>query len=198
MIKDILQDINEDKYQNYRTTSNKFKTDIWNFFNKDFRDETVVEFGTHKGGSTRVLSFLFKDVHTVNYDSMEAAKQLNSDRTNIEYLDIDLYSTPTIEIKHKDPVSVFLVDAGHLYSNVIDDMNRIFTMNCKKDCYIIFDDYGMNRWKDDVRRAIDEAIEANAIEVVKEIGHPLGHDFGGGRVLEGPEGLITKIKWNED
>ena len=70
-------------------------------------------------------------------------------------------------------------------------------MDCREDCYIIFDDYGMNKWKHDVRRAVDQAIESNAIEVIKEIGHSNGHNFGGGRILEGPEGLITKIKWNK-
>lgn len=137
MIKDILLDINEDKYENYRTTSNKFKTDIWNFFKDKYIDETAVEFGTHKGGSTRVLSFLFKEVYTVNYDSMEAAKLLNKDRNNIEYIDLDLYKHPNHQIQTKESVSVFLVDAGHSYDNVIDDINRIFSMNCKEECYIV-------------------------------------------------------------
>ena len=35
------------------------------------------------------------------------------------------------------------------------------------------------------------------IEVVKEIGHGSGHNFGGGRTLEKSEGLITKIKFYE-
>lgn len=197
MIEDILLEINEDKHQNHRTTSNKFKTDVWNFFKNKHINNTAVEFGTHKGGSTRVLSFLFQKIYTVNFDSMDAAKLLNKDRNNIEYINLDLYKSLDYLIQTDHPVSAFLVDAGHLYTNVIDDLNRIFSMDCEKDCYIIFDDYGMNMWKDDVRRAVDQAIESKVIEVVKEIGHGSGHNFGGGRILEKSEGLITKIKFYE-
>ena len=128
---------------------------------------------------------------------MIAAKQLNNDRDNIEYIDLDLYQYPHHQIKTTDAVSVFLVDAGHTYDNVIDDVNRIFDMNCENDCYIIFDDYGMNRWQNDVRRAIDQAIDSETLEIIQEIGYPTGHDFGQNRILLGPEGLITKIKWNK-
>jgi hypothetical protein len=47
-IEDILNEIKEDKHHNLSTTSFKFKTDVWNFF-QGFNDKTAVEVavGTH-------------------------------------------------------------------------------------------------------------------------------------------------------
>ena len=58
-IESLIESINEDKHTNPTTTSNKFKTDVWDFF-KDFKDKVCVEFGTHKGQTTKILSYCFK------------------------------------------------------------------------------------------------------------------------------------------
>jgi hypothetical protein len=64
-IEDILGDCGEDKFQNFTTTSNKFKTDLLNFFQSipESKKWNALEYGTHKGQTTRVLSFLFKNVY---------------------------------------------------------------------------------------------------------------------------------------
>jgi hypothetical protein len=198
-IDQLLTEISEDKYQNLSTTSYTFKRDVWNFFT-DCKDKICVEFGTHKGQTTRILSFLFKKVYTINNNENESAKRLNSDIDNIVYINFDLYNSRVLPID--ETIDVFFVDAGHEYDNVIMDINRIFSMNCADECYIVFDDYGCNVHSDDVKKAVDLAIERDYISIVKRIGHDSGHSFGTGpnndsveRVLLDSEGLITKINW---
>ena len=197
-IDELLIEIGEDKTQNLSTTSFQFKRDVWNYF-QGFQDKVVVEFGTHKGQTTRILSFLFKKVYTINNNDNIYAKQLNQDRNNIVYLNFDLYSSNLLNIT--DTVDVFLIDAGHEYEQVIMDINRTFTSKCSENCYIIFDDYGCNVHTDGVRKAVDLTLKNGYIEIIKKIGHSPGHNFGnsgkGGedRILDDYEGLITKINW---
>jgi hypothetical protein len=186
----LLESINEDKHENPTTTSNKFKTDIYNFF-KDFKDKICIEFGTHKGQTTKVLSYCFKKVYTINIsdDSLANAKMLNVGIENIKYKSFDLYSTKTLDI---DGASVFMVDAGHKYNHVISDINRCISMSSGNSCYIIFDDYGLDIHVDDVKKAVDECIYNNKIELVKKIGFQSG-DTLRGNIFEDAEGLICRI-----
>ena len=206
MIDQLLEEIGEDKHQNMTTTSFKFKRDLWDFF-QGFQDKIVVEFGTHKGQTSKILSHLFKKVHTVNNQDNKEAKKLNENIQNIEYIsNFDLYSDNPIPIN--STIDVFLIDAGHKYTHVISDINRAISMNCAEECYIIFDDYGLSRHSKHVKRAVDQAINQNILSKVKGIGHPKGHNFKSlnryGEVnswidptyeLIAPEGLITKVNW---
>ena len=195
MIEQLLLDIKEDKHQNMSTTSFKFKRDMWNFF-QGYEDKVAIEFGTHKGQTTRIMSFLFKKVYTVNNNDNLSAKELNKDRDNIVYIDnFDLYSSVALPIE--DEISMILVDAGHDYGHVIYDINRACSLYCNKDCYIVFDDYGVEQYALEVRRAVNEAIDKNILQPVIGIGHDIGHNFGGEppRILTQSEGLITKIIW---
>jgi hypothetical protein len=194
-IEELLNEIKEDKKDNLATTSFKFKTDLWNFF-QNYHDKIAVEFGTHKGQTTRILSFLFKKVYTININDNASGKSLNSDRDNIIYIDnFDLYSSQKLPIS--DIVDVVLIDAGHDYEHVIADINRVFSMNCSEDCYIIFDDYGLAKFENEVKKAVDQAVSMNAITIIEKIGHQTGHDFGGipPRILTNSEGVIAKINW---
>ena len=199
-IDQLLSEIKEDKTDNMSTTSFQFKRDVWDFF-QNCQDKVAVEFGTHKGQTTRILSFLFKKVYTINNNENEASKELNKDRDNIVHLNFDLYSSNKLYIE--EAVDVFLVDAGHEYDQVIFDINRITSMNCAQDCYIIFDDYGADCHQRTVKKAVDEAINIGALKVVKEIGHKTGYNFGTAgksgpdRILLNTEGIITKILWHE-
>jgi hypothetical protein len=196
MIEQLLKEIKEDKCDNLGTTSYEFKRDVWNYF-KGFENKVAVEFGTHKGQTTRILSFLFNKVYTVNINNNESAKSLNADRNNIIYIDnFNLYSTRLLPIE--EPVSMFLIDAGHNYSEVISDINRSCSMNCDQDCYIVFDDYGLAQYEFEVKKAVDEALNIQALTLIKGIGHTAGHNFGGTppRILQNHEGLITKINWH--
>lgn len=198
MIDKLLKEIGEDKTQNMTTTSFEFKRDIWEFF-QGFQDKIAVEFGTHKGQTTKILSHVFKKVYTVNNQDNAEAKRLNKNIQNIEYIsNFNLYSNKSLPIE--DTVSVFLIDAGHHYSHVISDINRVTSMNCSEECYIIFDDYGCKIHSENVKRAVDQALSQDILTVVKGIGHSKGYSFKPGDpnyMLEASEGLITKINWTD-
>lgn len=199
-IDELLIEIGEDKTQNLSTTSFQFKRDIWEYF-QNCQDKIAVEFGTHKGQTTRILSYLFKKVYTVNNNDNETAKELNKDRDNIIYLNFDLYSNNQLPIF--DNIDVFLIDAGHEYKHIVYDINRATSMNCNEECYIIFDDYGANCHSKTVKPAVDQALNKQILSLIKGIGHQKGYNFGNGgkggedRILEDYEGLITKINWHE-
>jgi hypothetical protein len=190
----IIKSIGEDKHTNITTTSNQFKIDVWNYF-KDFKNKIAVELGTHKGQTTKVLSYCFKKVFTINREerSFKDTKKLNVGLDNIKYVPFDLYSSNELPVE--DSVSMFLIDAGHLYENVVMDINRCLGANIEDECYIVFDDYGMNIHRDQVKRAVDEFIDLGKIEIIKKIGHESGHVFDKdkNRVLEDYEGLICKV-----
>ena len=133
-IEEVLKEIGEDKNQNLSTTSFKFKSDVWDFF-QGFEDKIAVEFGTNKGQTSRVLSYLFKKVYTVNINDNAEAIQLNGDRPNITFIsNFDLYTNQVLPIS--DEINMVFVDGGHKYEEIIKDINRITSMNCSEDCYL--------------------------------------------------------------
>lgn len=181
----------QDKHENLSTTSFKFKTDLWNFF-QGFEDKVCVEFGTHKGQTTKILSYLFHTVYTVNLPGhLDEAMMFNSDRRNIGYIGVDLYSNAQLGIN--DTVSVFFIDANHEYNCVLQDFDRVKEENTDKDCYVVFDDYGSDYG---VNIAVKDLVEDGELEIIHYIGHERGHSFGGTpeRILKDWEGVICKVK----
>jgi hypothetical protein len=198
-IEQILQEIKEDKHHNLSTTSFKFKQDVWNFF-QGYQDKVAVEFGTNKGQTTKLLSYLFKTVYTVNINDNADAIALNQNRNNIQYIsNFNLYSSQLLHIP--DTVSLFFIDAGHQYAEIISDINRVTSLACDTDCYLLFDDYG-SMINPGIKQAVNQAVEQGVLEIIQFIGHEKGHNFGnavkGGpdRVLLDKEGVITKIIWH--
>ena len=196
----ILEKIGEDKFQNLSTTSLKFKRDVWDFFQK-FKDKNALELGTHKGQTSRLMSYLFKTVYTVNKLDNTDAKELNKDINNINYIsNFELYGNIPLNIDCK--FSLFFLDAGHRYEELIFDINRVTSMSCEEDCYILFDDYG-SMINPGIKQAVTQAVDSNVLEIVKFIGHQKDHNFGTGnkggndRILYDHEGVITKIKWHQ-
>jgi hypothetical protein len=199
LIDKVLKEIGEDKTQNLSTTSLKFKKDVWNFF-QDFKEKNALELGTHKGQTSRLFSYLFKEVYTVNRLDNLDAKKLNSDISNINYIsNFELYGNTPLTIDCK--FSLFFLDAGHRYEELIYDINRVTSMSCEEDCYILFDDYGSNV-NPGIKQAVNQAVDSKILEIVKFIGHKKNYNFGTGtkggndRILQDHEGVITKVIWH--
>lgn len=197
-IEQILEEVGEDKHQNLSTTSLKFKKDIWEFFESfsESNQLNAIEFGTHKGQTTRLLSFIFKKVWSINLPNHFAeAEQLNKDRDNIQFVPFDLYQTDLDENFKHSPSNVFLIDAGHSFDNVISDFSRTLNLKTNPDfpIFYIFDDYGLIR---DVHNAIEQLIRIGKLEKVCYIGHEPNHVFQEHppKILNDYEGIICKLK----
>tara|TARA_R100000008_G_C3564255_1_gene158159 strand:- start:461 stop:1099 length:639 start_codon:yes stop_codon:yes gene_type:complete len=193
--KEILKDL-PDKSKNIWTrwsTSLKLKGDLIDFFGDDFLDKTVLEIGTHYGLTTRVLSFLFKKVITVdnNPSFIRNARDINIDRNNIEYLQGDIYDIEVFD-EFTEKVDAVFIDAVHKYRYVL--MDTINSLKTFKDIYLIYDDYGLTP---QVRRAVDDCLELGIIEFVDYIGHEKGVDIKGdgkNERLQDREGIICKSR----
>tara|TARA_E500000305_G_scaffold94884_2_gene84030 strand:+ start:133 stop:1500 length:1368 start_codon:yes stop_codon:yes gene_type:complete len=164
MYNNILNEVKHKDTAKY-TTSKKFKTDILdNFLNEEYKDKTILELGTSQGMSTRMLSYVFKKVFTVEWDdwNIKQAKKHCKGRDNIEFIKADLYGE---EWNLPKPDVVF-IDAGHTYDNVKSDIE-----NCLKhfdNLIFIFDDYGLP--PGDVKKAIDEKVNSGLLKINKFIG----------------------------
>lgn len=177
----ILENI-PDKFQHKTTTSHKFKKDLFEFFNKpEFKNMVCLEIGSNIGYTTRVLSYLFKEVIGFNLDNVELASKFNSDRPNVRYYAQDVYNS-ILPIDYGD---VFLIDAVHTYDAVINDTLRSLKFKSEEKKYFIYDDYGSFP---EIKRAINDLIEYNKIKIVKKIGHSPEEKFT--RELTEYEGLI--------
>jgi len=191
-IDEILDYIKEDKTSNPATTSLKFKRDVYDYFSRSdsFKTMNCCEFGTHKGQTTHVLSYLFNHVFTINLseDRFQEARKINSNRENISYIPMNLYGEKLDYNPIYKEIEVFFIDAGHDYEHVKMDIQRVANMKPEgKPVWIIFDDYGLIPA---VKRAVLEACDAKQIEIVQFVGHDMGYDFKNGRVLKDHEGVI--------
>ena len=191
-IKDILNGI-PDKDEYKETTSLKFKTDMINFFHKSkFKNKTVLELGTNHGHTTRVLSFLFKKVITMDWreePNLRMARELNEDRNNIIYIQKNLY-TEQWDINEK--IDVFSIDCVHDFNNVCDDINNCFKISNDLS-YFIFDDYGFGEYYQGggVKSAVNRFINLNKeFKIVKHIGYPSGEMIREGKPFLDSEGVI--------
>jgi len=186
---DELLTIIPDKFEHRTTTSHKFKRDFFDYFNKiEFKDKICVEIGSNIGYSTRVLSYLFKEVIGFNLDSVEAAQKFNSDRLNVRYYAQDVYNT----VLPVDYADVFFIDAQHTYDAVIEDTLRSLKFKSDGKKYFIFDDYGAFP---DIKKAVDDLISCDKIEIVKKIGHETDTTFV--KPLYDYEGIICIEKQND-
>ena len=192
----LLSDM-PDKSEYKETTSLKFKQDIIDFFGeKDNLDKTILELGTNHGHTTRVLSFLFGKVITMDWreePNLRLAKELNHDRDNITYIQKDLYRE---QWDINDKIDVFFIDCVHDFDNVYSDI--VNCANISKDLsYFIFDDYGLSKHYlgGGVKSAVDKFADMNeGFEIIKEIGHSEGEIVREGKPFLHSEGVICKFE----
>ena len=184
-----------DKPDFYGTTTHKFKKDIWGYFsNEMFKELTFVEFGTSRGYTSLIMSYLFELVHTINRQDSVDAKAMSKGIGNIYYHIFDLYNSSTSDWDKIKSGDVFMIDAVHSYNAVMVDVNSAlnFLETKLQKKVFIFDDYGAYP---EVRKAVDELISNKILEVVMTIGEEQGYRYGENagdtnRILKSYEGLI--------
>jgi|TARA_B100001964_G_C14165274_1_gene568741 hypothetical protein len=190
-----------DKSEMNWTTTHKFKDDLLDYFGDEFKNKNCLEVGTFQGHTTRILSFLFNKVITIdiNQEWIEKARNLNNDRNNIEYYVGDIYDwiEPGVTSLYYDTfkdeeVDVVFIDAIHKYHQVIfDTINSIKTFG---NIHLIYDDYGL---LDEVKSAVDDMINTGMIEVVQYIGgqkDELVNPTSVNKYLKDREGIICKSR----
>jgi hypothetical protein len=190
-----------DKSEMNWTTTHKFKDDLLDYFGDEFKNKNCLEVGTFQGHTTRILSFLFNKVITIdiNQEWIEKARNLNNDRNNIEYYVGDIYDwiEPGVTSLYYDTfkdeeVDVVFIDAIHKYHQVVfDTINSIKTCGT---CHLVYDDYGL---LDEVKSAVDDMINTGMIEVVQYIGgqkDELVNPTSVNKYLKDREGIICKSR----
>ena len=184
----MILDSIPDKTQDKNTTSLKFKQDVIDFF-KDKNLDTCLEIGTNHGWTTRILSSLFKEVHTLDFKDSNTnyAKQNNADRSNIIYYTDDAYTT---KVWHSMPLmDVAFSDCMHTYGQVMYDINSALSrIDVNKGMYFIFDDYGHPEALG-VHEAINKSIE-EGLKLECYIGQPSGYQYNESSILIHQEGVI--------
>ena len=179
-----------DKFESKTTTSLKFKGDLIDFLGDDFKDKNVIEIGCSLGYTTHVLSGYFNKVTAVDYDParIQAAREFNSSKTNIDYIVKDVYGTPwDFDKDHQ----VVFIDCVHEYDFVKRDI--INAINYFNKPLLFFDDYGL--FPNTVMKCIDELVDGGALKVIKKIGHKKNVVFEktAHKILKDYEGIICQV-----
>lgn len=192
----IFKDV-PDKRQYPNTTSRQFKLDILEFAKDNGKDYTVLEVGTNHGHTTRILSFAFKNVITLDLhnSNLDRAKKLNKDRDNITYIKKDVYLEHWWDLT-LPPFQVVFIDCGHQYHQVISDTHNS-QIHCGGDeLYYIYDDYGNPRQQ--VKKAVDDLLQNSpALQPLSGIGEDKGAQlFPDNKDLKliDTEGIICQLK----
>ena len=190
----IFKDI-PTKREYKETTTIKFKNDLLNFFDIDeFKDKKILECGTNHGHTTRVLSFLFDKVTTMDWreePNLRMARELNQDRDNITYIQKNLYEG---EWNLEEKFDVFFIDCVHDFQNVYSDIINCCNIS-NKESYFIFDDYGIGSYYQEggVKAAVDKFSEEHkGFNIIKEIGISKGGVRSVGKPLLASEGGLVK------
>ena len=183
----ILESI-PDKTVYKDTTSHKFKQDLIEFF-KDKNLKSCLEIGTNHGWTTKILSILFEEVHTIDYyqNNINLAKQNNNQSSNIKYYVADAYNTTLYNTLPK--IDVAFIDCLHTFEHVIMDINNSLKLiDVEKGMYFIFDDYGHPE-STGVHDAINSAI-SEGLKIECYIGQDKGYQYNSASTLIHREGII--------
>lgn len=169
-------------YDDIWTCSDEMRDDIKDFFSFN-SNLKIGEIGSHKGYTTNVLSSIFSKVYAIdnNVEFTKLNQKYNKDKTNIEYIILDLYKDQWTKIDKitsniqdeitynkliSSDINVVFIDAIHSYDHCKSDIfnSLIHFTNLE---YIIFDDYGA--WSG-VKQIVDELIMNQILIFEKFIG----------------------------
>jgi hypothetical protein len=183
----ILDSVNhKDEFKN--ATSRKFKEDLIKFFNNEkYKDMSVVELGACHGDTTKIFSYLFKNVHAVDWreSNIELSKKKCKGRDNVSYQVLDTSK----EEWNFPKADIVFVDAAHEYPQVAYDIEKC--IEYFNNPIIIFDDYGNSNNKN-IRKSIDEKIEQGKVKIKKFIGENSGFKTKSGWLMDDREGVILQ------
>ena len=187
-VKSILDGL-PDKSESKTTTSKKFKADFINYFSDDkYKSMSILEVGSSLGHSTKMLSHLFREVVALDNlgERHEQSKQLNSDRRNIHYVVMDVYTQSWEQFGKMDAV---FIDCVHDYAHIKSDIENALKFG--KGTIIAFDDYGLFP---DLKQCIDEYVNMGKLKVLKKIGQLKGtfYPTTQNKVLKDYEGIICQ------
>ena len=194
--KRLLLDTIPDKFESKTTTTLKFKADLVDFLGNDFKDKNVIEIGCALGHTTHVLSEYFNKVTAVDLDParIQAAKEFNKEKTNIDYIVKDVYGTAwDFDRNHQ----VVFIDCIHEYDYIRNDIVNSIGYFARTPRWnkllLIFDDYGL--FPNSVMKCIDEFIEQGVLKAIKKIGHKNGVIFPNTahKILKDYEGIICQV-----
>ena len=170
-----------------KTTSRKFKEDILRIFG-DKKDLNCLEIGSCQGDTTRVFAECFNKVYSFEQspENVESVKKKCSDVDNVEFNQMDVYSS---DFQIPEDIDITFVDAGHSTDFIKFDIKRLLEKN--KNMILIFDDYGQ---QDGV---VKNAIRDSNLEISRHIGEYNGFTFkrlnGDTVVFKGREGVICNL-----
>lgn len=190
-IENILKNIPDKQYKWKATTSLKWKRDLFNFLGEL---DDVLEIGTNQGWTAYLLSFIAKNVYTIEFDvhNLQEAKKHCDGISNIHFIHGDAYNDDTYTSLPKT-LDAVVIDCIHDYEHVIKDINRALSYtDPDKGIYLIFDDYS-HPDSVGVKQAIDYAIE-QGLSFECHLGHEkdytVNRNDGTSFTLTGPEGII--------
>ena len=209
IIKSILSEI-PDKSKWSSTTSLQFKSDLADWCGDRFKDDVVLEVGSHVGQTTMILSLLFKEVYTINinppgdsdnslFEITETLEESDFYRLykcnlrnnqnhkfeNVYYVRQNSYGNRGWCPKIPD-VRICFIDAIQTYDAVVEDIENALLKNTE---YFVFDDYGLYP---EIKDAIDKYVELGVLKVERYLGWSKGKNSVGGvdKVFHDREGII--------
>jgi len=209
IVKSILSEI-PDKSKWSSTTSLQFKSDLADWCGDRFKDDVVLEVGSHVGQTTMILSLLFKEVYTINLNppasddnnlfeideyleendhyqlyKCNLRNNQNHKFENVYYIRQDSYESRGWCPKIPD-VRVCFIDAVHTYDAVVEDIEKALLKNTE---YFVFDDYGLYP---EIKDAVDKYVELGVLKVERHLGWSKGKNNVGGmhKVFHDREGII--------
>tara|TARA_B100000683_G_C12407502_1_gene522311 strand:+ start:69 stop:677 length:609 start_codon:yes stop_codon:yes gene_type:complete len=196
LLKEIINQIPDKQYEGKSTTSRLFKQDLCDFF-LEKKLNKVLEIGTCVGWTSLILSYIFNEVYTIeyNFENYQQSKINCKGRTNINFIHGDAYNDATYK-NFPSYFDVVLIDCIHTYNSVISDINRALNyLDSNKGIYLIFDDYSHPEGtpSHEVRQAVDYSI-TQGLKLEKYIGQGKGYKInrnnGTSLTLIGPEGVV--------
>ena len=182
------------KRENTNTTTHKFKKDLIDIFeNAKYKENyTALEVSCYKGHTTSVLSRLFNKVYAVDVNSRHLgdAKKLLSDRTNVELINLDVYSNNKWGPLPK--VNVIFIDCAHDKTAVLSDLYQAIEHFSTSKGMIILDDYGLYAG---VREAVALFLEdlGDQTSIHSFIGEPKGSTARKGKIMADYEGVVLNF-----